>query len=280
LKKKREEENVVDIREKVVIATKVFFPYGNDVNQRGLSRAGILNAVTASLQRLQTDYIDLYIAHSFDLLTPIEETIRTFNQLIHDGKIRYWGVSNWPAVRIVQAVERCSKYGWIPPCNAQMQYSLLFRDIETDLIDVCAEYGISITAWSPLASGWLTGKVTRTTKTKDSERAQFFSKFGFINEERAYDIIDKLIEVSSSINKSPSEVAIRFLIDYNTKAQIIPIIGGAKLDHISQGMDTEKFTLQKEHIDAIHEVSKRPIPYPNSMVAFGSSSRKVDINNQ
>jgi len=276
---KKREEGVVDIRDRIVITTKCFFPFGTDINQRGLSRKAIVRSVEESLEKLQTDYIDLYVCHAYDTTTPLNETLQVFNNLIQEGKIRYWGVSNWPAVRIVQAVERCRANGWIPPCNAQMQYSLLCRDIEVDLIDVCMEYGIAITAYSPLSSGWLSGKVTRENGVKDSERAQFFSKMGFItSEEKAYDIIDCLLEVSKEVNRPPSQVAIRFLVDYNPRVQIIPILGSAKLNHIEDGMDTETFTLPIEAITALHEVSKNRPPYPSSFFAITQNIKKLDIN--
>jgi len=253
--------------------------FGGLDNLKGLSRSSILRSVENSLERLQTSFIDLYIAHSYDPLTPLDETLRTFNQLIHDEKIRYWGVSNWPATRIVQAVERCKANGWVLPCNAQMQYNLLCRDIEVDLIEVCIEYGICITAWSPLASGWLTGRVNRNIGQKDSERAQFYKNMGFLtSEERAYDIIDKLIEVSSGVGRHPSQVSLRFLIDSNPRAQIIPIIGSGKLEHIIDGMHSESFHLSKESLEALGEVSKPPLPYPYTFVNFSGRLRKIDIN--
>jgi len=262
---KKKEEGIKDIRDKLVIATKCFFPFGTDNNQRGLSRNAIIRALEESLANLKTNYLDLYLCHAYDPLTPLNETLQVFNQLILEGKIRYWGVSNWPAIRLVQAVERCRSNGWIPPCNAQMQYSLLCRDIEFDFVDACIEYGIAITAYSPLASGWLTGRVTRETGAKNSERAQFYKNMGFLtSEEKAYSIIDSLVGVSKGVGISPSQVALRFLTDNNPKVQIIPIIGSGKLNHIEDGMDSETFNIPKESITTLNEASKPTPPYPNS----------------
>jgi len=234
-------------------------------------------ACEESLARLQTNYIDLYICHSYDSLVPLDETLWTFNQLIVEGKIRYWGVSNWPAYRLVQAVERCRANGWIPPCNAQMQYSLICRDIETDFVNACIEYGICITAWSPLAGGWLTGRLRRDNVDQDSERANVFKKMGLLtSEERAYNIIDKLVEVSGQLNRPCSQIALRFLIDNNPRVQVIPIIGSAKVHHMSDGMDSETWTLPRESIEALDEVSRNPVGYPNNF--YNMMRRQVDVN--
>jgi aryl-alcohol dehydrogenase-like predicted oxidoreductase len=275
LLKKRDVDGIRDIRDKIIIGTKCFFGFGDDVNQKGLSRRAMFRSCEESLNRLQTDYIDLLICHSYDNLTPLDETLWTFNQLIVEGKIRYWGVSNWPAFRIAQAVERCRANGWITPCNAQMQYSLISREIELDVVDVCIEYGIAITAWSPLAGGWLTGRIRRDNTDTDIERAHGFKNMGLLtSEDKAYSIIEKLLEVSTEINRPPSQISLRYIVDYNPRVQVIPIIGSAKLNHLSDGMDCETFTLSKESIDALHEVSKNPIPYPNNF--YQMMKRKVD----
>jgi len=272
---KKDVDGVKDIRDRIVIGTKCFFAFGDDDNQKGLSRQAMYRACNDSLARLQTDYIDIYICHSYDNLVPLEETLWTFNQLILEGKIRYWGVSNWPAFRIVQAVERCRANGWIPPVNAQMQYSLISREIEFDVIDVCIEYGIAITAWSPLAGGWLTGRIRRDNVDQDTERLHNFKALGLLtSDEKAYNIIDKLLEVSSQINRPPAQIALRYLIDFNPRAQVIPIIGSAKVHHMSDGMDSETFTLTRENLDVLHEVSKLPYSYPNNF--YYMMKRKVD----
>jgi len=277
--KKKSEEGIKDIRDKIVITTKCNFPFGTDINQRGLSRKAIIRAIEESLDNLQTDYVDLYLCHGYDPLTPLNEVLQVFNQLILEGKIRYWGVSNWPVSRLVQAVERCRANGWIPPCNAQMQYSLLSRDIEIEFIDACIEYGISITAYSPLSSGWLTGRVTRETGVKSSERAQFWKNLGLItSEEKAYDIIDSLTKVAKGVGRSPSQVALRFLTDYNPKVQIIPIIGSAKLQHIEDGLDSETLNVPSESIKTLNEISKIPPPYPMNLFPMFTSFRKLNYN--
>ena len=145
-------------RDQVVLATKCFGATGPGPNDRGLGRRHILAAVEASLRRLQTDYIDLYQAHHFDATTPIEESLAAFDQLVRDGKVRYVGVSNWPAYRIALGLGLAARHGWSPVVCLQPRYNLLHRDIEEELLPLCREQGIGVIPYNPLAAGVLTGR--------------------------------------------------------------------------------------------------------------------------
>jgi voltage-dependent potassium channel beta subunit len=142
----------------LVLATKVYFPMGDGVNERGLSRKHIRDQVDRSLQRLRVDYIDLYQCHRFDDSTPLEETCAAMNDLVHAGKILYWGVSEWNADQIAGAVRLCTARGWPAPISNQPQYSALWRRIEERVIPVCRRDGVGNVVWSPLAMGILSGK--------------------------------------------------------------------------------------------------------------------------
>ncbi len=145
-------------RDEVVLATKCFVPTKSGLNNKGLSRKHIMDAVEASLHRLQTDYIDLYQSHGFDPLTPIEETLRAFEDLVTSGKVRYLGCSNYPAWRLTDAILNAERLG-IPGYQCiQPRYNLLYRDIETELLPLCIDQGVGVIVYNPLAGGFLSGK--------------------------------------------------------------------------------------------------------------------------
>ncbi|MEV0715097.1 aldo/keto reductase [Asanoa sp. NPDC050611] len=149
------------VRDRLVIATKGRFPMGDDVNDAGLSRTHLSRALDASLARLGVDTIDLYQAHAWDPLTPIEETLRFYDDAVRAGKIRYVGVSNFVGWQLQKAV-LLARFGGLPPIvTLQPQYNLLARDIEHEVVPVCLNEGIGILPWSPLGGGWLTGKYRR-----------------------------------------------------------------------------------------------------------------------
>lgn len=146
-------------RHTLVIATKVFWPMSEDVNDRGLSRKHIMASVEGSLKRLGTDHIDLYFCHRADPTTPLDETIRAMDDLIHQGKILYWGTSEWSGEEIAAAYDLCQQHGWYAPIVEQPQYSLIYRQrVESEILPVTEPRGIGLVVWSPLGQGVLTGK--------------------------------------------------------------------------------------------------------------------------
>ncbi|MCC6148294.1 MAG: aldo/keto reductase [Anaerolineaceae bacterium] len=146
-------------REALVLSSKVFWPTMPGPNGRGLSRKHILESINASLQRLGTDYVDLYFCHRFDPDTPVEEVVQTMNILIQQGKILYWGVSEWQAAQVMQAYAAAGQYGLIPPTVEQPQYNMFHRRrVELELAPICKEYGLGLVTWSPLYYGILSGK--------------------------------------------------------------------------------------------------------------------------
>ena len=147
-----------NIREKVVLATKCFAPMGRLPNASGLSRLAIVREAEASLKRLKTDYIDLYQSHFFDTRTPIEETLRAFEDLTTAGKVRYVGCSNHPAWRLANALHAADKLGIAGYASVQPRYNLLFREIETELLPLCKDRGVGVICYNPMAGGFLSGK--------------------------------------------------------------------------------------------------------------------------
>jgi voltage-dependent potassium channel beta subunit len=158
-------------RDQIVLATKVFFPMGEGPNDRGLSRKHIRVEIDASLRRLRVEYVDLYQCHRFDTRTPLDETCAAMNDLVRNGKILYWGVSEWNADQIAGAVELCRARGWAEPVSNQPQYSALWRRVEKRVFSACREYGLGNVVWSPLAMGILTGKYTDAAKPPAGTRA-------------------------------------------------------------------------------------------------------------
>ncbi len=158
-------------RDQIVIGTKLYWPTGETPNERGLSRKHVRDEVYKSLKRLQIEYIDLYQCHRYDEATPIEETCEVMNDLVRQGTILYWGVSEWNADQIASAVNLCRARGWSVPISNQPQYSALWRRIETRVLPVCERYGLGNVVWSPLAMGILTGKYTDAKNPPAGSRA-------------------------------------------------------------------------------------------------------------
>jgi aryl-alcohol dehydrogenase-like predicted oxidoreductase len=154
------------MRDRIVLATKGRFPMGDGPNDRGLSRTHLTRALDASLRRLGVEAIDLYQSHAWDPITPIEETLRFYDDAVRAGKIRYAGVSNFLGWQLQKAATTTSLRGLTPIVTLQPQYNLITRDIEFELVDVCRHEGIGILPWSPLAGGWLTGKYRRDENEK------------------------------------------------------------------------------------------------------------------
>lgn len=170
-------------REDLVIATKCFWPMSDGVNDRGLSRKHIFESVHASLKRLQMEYIDLFQFHRYDVGTPVEESVRAIDDLIRQGKVLYWGVSEWSAAQIRDACHTAREIGANPPISDQPLYNLLERSIEAEVLPVCASEGMGVLAFSPLAQGVLTGKYRPGVKPPEDSRAadesaaQFMTKY-------------------------------------------------------------------------------------------------------
>lgn len=148
------------IRPDFLVSTKVYFPMGDGVNNRGLSRKHIVDSIDSSLRRLRCEYIDLYLCHRFDENTPLVETAQAMQDLIHSGKILHWGVCDWTADQVAEAASKCKANGWIPPAVAQVRYSLLRREVERRFLAVAEHHGLGFLAASPLEQGILTGKYT------------------------------------------------------------------------------------------------------------------------
>jgi aryl-alcohol dehydrogenase-like predicted oxidoreductase len=251
-------------RASVVVATKVFFATGESPNDSGLSRRHILRSVEQSLQRLGTDYIDLYQAHCYDLSTPIEETLRAFDDLVRTGKVRYIGVSNFTPSQLVRALCLARRQGWSAPVSLQAEYSLLVRSTEWELLPVCREEGLAVLAWSPLAGGWLSAKYGRGQAAVPESRVGRADRWDDQPAQRESDltwrVIDRLQEIARRRGKTPAQVAINFL--RGRSDVVVPILGARTVEQLDENLGAAGWGLTTEEAGILEEASSTPLPYP------------------
>ncbi len=252
-------------RANLVVATKFRFSMGEGPHEHGGSRKHIMDAVEASLSRLKTDYIDLYQIHMQDINTPEEETLRALDDLTRQGKIRYFGASNYAAYRFLDALHESDKLHLNRYCALQMQYSLLCRDIEREHVPLCLKHDVGILAWSPLAGGFLSGKYV-PGQAPDNTRFSVRKDWGarFMND-RSFTTLEKLKSLSLSLDVSPSQLALAWLMK---KPKVSSVIIGAR--STAQLMDDIKscsVLLNEEHMSFLEEASALPKLYPYNFIA-------------
>ncbi|MBL7164552.1 MAG: aldo/keto reductase [Anaerolineales bacterium] len=239
-------------RHQVIIATKVRGPMGEGPNEEGLSRYHIMQAVEASLRRLDIDYIDLYQTHWHDERTPIEETLRALEDLIRQGKVRYIGTSNYPAWRLMQALWASDKNSLARFASLQPHYNLAHRkDFERELAAVCETYGVGVIPYSPLAGGFLTGKYQQGEPLPASVRADS-AKRRYFNE-RGWAILDTAQKIAAENGLSVSQVALAWLLANPLVSS--PIIGPRNLTQLEDNLGSAGFQLSEEEKAQLDEVS-------------------------
>ena len=247
-------------RKDIVLATKVFVGLETGTNKAGLSRHHILEACDASLRRLRTDYIDLYQAHNFDSLTPLDETLRAFEDLIRAGKIRYAGCSNYSGWQLMKALSISDRLGIQRYISQQINYSLLARDAEHELVPAGLDQQTGIMAWSPLQFGLLTGKFRRGQTKPTESRLNSVDAPGTIDEERLYRIVDALGEIAVQRSVSVSQVALNWV---TRKPGVDTVIIGARNEQqLRDNLAAANWTLSDAEVERLDEVSALPLPYP------------------
>jgi aryl-alcohol dehydrogenase-like predicted oxidoreductase len=251
-------------RHSIVVATKVFFATGEGANDSGLSRKHLLKSVEESLRRLQTDYLDLYQAHCYDMSTPLEETFRTFDDLVRSGKVRYVGVSNFTASQLVRSLSLTRAKGWSAPVSLQAEYSLLVRETEWELLPVCEEEGLALLAWSPLAGGWLSGKYRQGQAPDPGSRVGRGDRWDDMPEQReneqTWRVIERLREIARDRGKTCAQVAINFLL--RRSPRVIPIFGARTLEQLDQNLGSAGWELSPEETVLLQQASNISTPYP------------------
>lgn len=257
-------------RKDVVIATKAGMRVGQGRNDVGASRGHIMDAVDASLKRLETDYIDLYQIHADDVLTPVEETLRALDDLVSQGKVRYIGVSNWQAWKIADALGISKQHNWARFETLQAYYSLAGRDLERELGPLLEAKKMGLLIWSPLAGGLLSGRYDRhNQKAEDSRRTA--SDFPIVDKERAWNIIDTLKPIAEAHGTNVASIALAWLL---TRPVVTSVLVGAKrLDQLEANLAAADLELTDDEIRRLDEVSALPPEYPGWMVEFQKNGR-------
>ncbi len=250
-------------RDRLVIATKFSGNlYPGDPNGGGSSRKSIVNAAENSLRRLQTDYIDLYWLHMWDQNTPIDETMAALDDLVRAGKVRYIGVSDTPAWKIAQANTLAHFCGWSAFVALQIEYSLLERSVEQELVPLALEFGLGITPWSPLKSGALSGKYTRANAgAQKGDRGAFLE--GSLNES-TYAVIDELEIIAKAHDTSVAAVSLAWL---SSKPGVTsPIIGARRLDQLEANIKALDVKLTADDIAKLDALTQPKLGFPQSML--------------
>ena len=235
-------------RQDLVLATKLFWPMTDHVNDRGLSRKHVMESCHGSLRRLRTDYLDLYQCHRFDPETRVEETARAMEDLIRQGKVLYWGVSVWAADQIVEACEEADRWGGYRPVTNQPPYSLLEREIEREVIPTCTQLGMSQIVWSPLAQGLLTGKyaggqVPPGSRAADERRNKFLKPLlQPVNLERAAHVA----AVAAEVGLTPAQVSLAWVLRRPEISSAI--LGVTRVEQLRENLQAADATLSSETI--------------------------------
>src|SRR6202051_5085259 len=253
-------------RPSVVLATKYTnaFP-GTDPNAAGNQRKNMMQAVEASLKRLKTDYIDLYWVHIWDQITPVEEVMRGLDDLVRAGKVLYTGISDAPAWWIAQANTLAQLRGWSPFVGLQIEYSLIERTVERELIPMAKAFNIGMTAWSPLAGGVLTGKYhghggSSASPGEPGRMNNEMSKDFMPEPKRTEHIIAAVKSVSDETGRSMAQVALAWL-RYRT-VPVIPIIGARKLSQFQDNLASFDLTLSADQLKTLDEASRVELGFP------------------
>jgi aryl-alcohol dehydrogenase (NADP+) len=238
-------------RDEVVIATKVFFAYGEKPNQGGLGRKAILQAIDDSLRRLGTDYVDLYQVHRWDYETPIEETMQALHDVVRAGKARFIGASSMFAWQFAKALHAADTHAWTRFVSMQNHYNLVYREEEREMIPFCREEGIGLIPWSPLARGFLAGNRTRDRggQTVRSKTDEFGQKLYY--QESDFKVVDRLAEVAKTRGEKPTQIALAWMLQ---KPWITaPIIGASKPHQLPEALGALEITLSDEEIKSLEE---------------------------
>lgn len=248
-------------RKDVILATKVFGRMGAGPNQVGVSRHQIMAQAEESLKRLGTDYIDLYQIHGFDVVTPMEETLGAFDDLVRQGKVRYVGVSNWSAWQIMKAIGISERLGLEKFASLQAYYSLAGRDLEHEIVPLLEDQKLGLLTWSPLAGGVLSGKYSRRVRANEGRRTQF--DFPPVDVEKAYDIIDVLQDVAKKHTATVAQVALGWQLH---KPYVTSVIIGAKTEsQLKDNLGAVDVKLSADDLAAIDAASRPALIYPGWM---------------
>lgn len=245
-------------RQDLVIATKLFWPMSDNVNDKGLSRKHVMESCENSLRRLGTDYIDLYQCHRYDEDTPLDETVRAMEDLIRQGKVLYWGVSVWTAEQISAACDRAEHQGGYRPITNQPSYSLLEREIEEEIMGTCTQLGMSQIVWSPLAQGLLTGKykqgvVPKGSRGADEKRNRFLAPMlNEVNLRRAANVA----AVAADLGVTPAQISLAWVLRRSEVSAAL--LGVTRVEQLQENLKAADIDLDAETIARLEEGTQPP----------------------
>lgn len=258
-------------RKDVVIATKVYSVMGEKPNDRGASRGHIMDSVEASLERLQTDHIDLYQIHATDAVTPVEETLRAMDDLISQGLVRYVGISNWQAWRIAKALGISERRGFARFETVQAYYSIAGRDLEREIVPLMKEEKLGLMVWSPLAGGLLSGKYGPGAPGNGEGRRATFD-FPPVDKDRAWECVAVMREVGAKHGVGVPEVALAWILAKPFVTSVI--IGAKRVEQLEQNLAAVKVRLDEEDMARLDAVSELSPEYPGWMLARQGAARR------
>ncbi|MEZ2445490.1 aldo/keto reductase [Chitinophaga sp. RCC_12] len=247
-------------RHEVVIATKVGFRNGAPITQSGLSRRHILYSCDQSLKRLGTDYIDLYIVHREDPVTPLEETLATLDGLVKSGKVRYIGFSNWSVWKSALAWQMQRDNNWATFCNGQMNYTLVGRDVEYDVVPFMQQAGIGMTVWGPLAGGFLSGKYTRENLKEEGNRLSGFDIIPF-DKEKGFVLVDRMKEIAAAHNATVAQISLAWLLTKPVVSSVL--IGASKVQQLEDNLKAASIELSVAEVELLDSLTAPGPLYPH-----------------
>lgn len=248
-------------RDKLLLSTKATFRMNDEVNNVGSSRHHLIQSCEASLRRLKTDYIDIYTMHGFDAQTPVEETLRTLDNLVQSGKVRYIACSNFSGWHLMKSLATSERYGWSRYVAHQAYYSLIGRELEWELTPLALDQKVGTLVWSPLAGGRLSGKFRRTQPMPVGSRIQQGGGEGpAVPEVWFYQLIDVLDEVAVETGKTVAQIALNWLLQRPTVASVI--IGARNEEQLRQNLGAVGWSLTDKQIAKLDSASEREPIYP------------------
>ncbi len=258
-------------RDDLVIATKVRGQMGQGPNDSGLTRKHILHQVEASLKRLQTDYIDLYQIHSFDQLTPWQETLWALDDLVKSGKVRYIGASNLAAWQLMKALDFAAYTRVAAFVSLQAYYTIAGRDLEREIVPLLKDQQVGLLVWSPLAGGLLSGKYKRDGQSEEGARRVAFD-FPVVDKDRAFKILDQLEPMAQTKGVTVAQLALAWLLHQPIVTSVI--IGAKKMDQLEDNLKSIDVQFTPQELEQLNEVSKLPPEYPGWMLEFTARDRQ------
>jgi len=238
--------------DKVILATKFYFPTGDGPNRQGASRYHMMNAVEGSLRRLQTDHIDLYYVHWWDENTPIEETLRALDDLIGAGKVRYVGASNYASWQLAHANLLAEVRGWTPFVALQNHYNMLQRDVESEVLPYCAAHGVGFVPYYPLAAGFLTGKYRQGQPPPPGTRGVFDSYLQQYLAPPNHEKVEKLSAWAQERERGMNELALAWLLTHPPVCSAIS--GATKVEQVQSNARAADWALMAEELEAVNAI--------------------------